>query len=167
MTQIRSSTAAVRADSAESARLAPRPATPPRVVRTAPECVALLLVSDDARRPAIADAVDAAGWHVLVCDSVGDAMRQADRWRTQLAVIELAATTDAHRATFQKFAEQLGNSGSPLVVISDERPTPADELWARQSGAWLYLPEMDSGEDLTALCRDALQSVRKQAASVV
>lgn len=141
-----------------------------RPQRVGGESVALLLLTDEKRRRHVQQAIEIAGWHVLACASVGEAIKQLDRWRTQLAVVELAASSDPHRDTVRRFVDkhlsaQPRGGDTPLVVISDEQATPADELWARQAGVWLYLPEMEAGDDLSELCREALRSVRKQAAA--
>lgn len=124
----------------------------------------LVLSADGQRRRRLLDLTDAAGWRPIECDSVSEAVRQADRWKTHLAVLDLLGLAEPHRETFRKFAERLSQRPDPLLMICDDEAS-ADELWARQLGAWLYLPEPELGEDLMRLCVEALRAAEKQQAA--
>lgn len=132
-------------------RSASRPAPP---VATSWAC--LVVSGDDKRRRGFADAAESAGWSTIPCASVGEAMQQAARWRSQLAVVDLGAMAAAQKSAYLQFAGKIA-SRDALLLVSDE-PT-ADvtdaELLARQAGAWLYLasPEFDAG--LAGLFADA------------
>lgn len=136
-----------------------------RGARVGSESLALVLVADSNRRSAITHSIRLAGWRVLPCVEAGEAAQQLHRWRTQLAIVELAANDSEARESFRRFAAELKAGAAPLVIISDQQPTDADEVWARQAGAWLYLPAMGTGDDLTDLCREALKSLRRKSAA--
>ena len=42
-----------------------------------------------------------------------------------------------------------------LLVICGSEDNVDEELWARQLGAWLYLPGVCDGDSLTSLCVEA------------
>ncbi len=50
-------------------------------------------------------------------------------------------------------------------VSIPEAPSSKGELWARQAGVWLYLPEASLGDALVELCAEAIHAAEKQALS--
>jgi len=146
---------------ASSTRRADRPG---RNVASAWAC--LLLAGDRQRLDGFAYAAESAGWEPIRCDSIGAALRQFDRWRTQLAVVDLGAMPESSRAAYRQFVERIA-SHERLIVVSDE-PAPDDgqtELWTRQAGAWLYLPSPEFDDGLRQLFAEARQAAEKLGAS--
>ncbi len=124
----------------------------------------LVLSADADRRRRLLGITENAGWRPLECESVGAAMRQADRWKTYLAVIDFCGLKERQRQTFRKFAERLGKQTEPLLMICDDDDSSSiGELWARQLGVWLYLPEVSLGDELVELCAEAFRATEKQA----
>ncbi|TWT42665.1 hypothetical protein [Botrimarina hoheduenensis] len=162
MSQIRSPGGTVRPPT-PTPRTTPRLSPTPRSVRSFGDCASLVLVTDPARRRAVTQAAQSAGWRVVACQSPDETAAQVQQWRLQFAIVELAAGDLPQRSALRQSVQQLREASSPLLIVADQAPTHEDELWARQIGAWLYLPAMTVGEELTQLCREALYSVRRQA----
>ncbi|MEN0110816.1 MAG: hypothetical protein AAF805_08835 [Planctomycetota bacterium] len=129
---------------------------------TAIAWASLVLSPDETRLRQLADATQIAGWEPIPCLSAAEAMRLSQRWRTQLATIDLSGLTDGRRDTHRQLASQLVTHDR-LVVVCDDAATPDGELWARQAGVWLYLPKVDPGEGLVSVFRDALGIAEKLA----
>lgn len=113
------------------------------------------------RRRRIVSAAEVGGWRVIECTQVDEALRRAERWRTQLAVLDLYGAAATDRVALQSLAEKLAGRPEPLLMICDDAAAN-DELWARQLGAWLYLPAPELGDDLVGVCVGALDAVEKQ-----
>jgi DNA-binding NtrC family response regulator len=122
----------------------------------------LVLSVDADRRRRLLDLTEEAGWNPVECESVGEAIRQADRWRTRLAVLDFCGLPAKHRDTFRRFAERLALRPEPLLLVCDDSAGEG-ELWARQTGAWVYLPDPQLGDDLVRLCSEAIVAAEKQA----
>lgn len=124
---------------------------------------ACLVLSDDAnRRHGFVEAAESAGWSAIPCDSVGEAMQQAARWRSQLAVVDLGEMPSAQKSAYLQFAGKIA-SREALLLVSDEPTADAadTELLARQAGAWLYLTTPDFDAGLESLFADARRIAEK------
>lgn len=119
------------------------------------ESVCLLLAADAGRRDRLSRSARDAGWRVVECGTAREASRQHNRWLTQLTAVDLVASNDEARRSVHEFAE-AARSDDRLLIVSDEPGSPEVELWARQSGAWAYVPSPDFGEGLTELFASAL-----------
>lgn len=128
------------------------PALRGRSVKTGWAC--LLLAEDDDRREHLAYVAKAGGWEPIACGSVGEAIRQSNRWKTQLATIDLGSMPAIQKAAYLQFASTLA-SRERLLVISDEPIDGSGEVSARQAGAWTYLPNPDFHEGLADLFAEA------------
>jgi hypothetical protein len=128
---------------------------------------ALVCSVDDARRWRALHAAESAGWRVLGSDTVSGALQLLDRWRTQLAIIDLSAGDERVNQTLRRLAERIAERHSEpngcLLMVIDDDESGAAELWARQIGAWLYLPEGSLDAGLTSLCDQALEVAHKLA----
>ncbi len=139
--------------------VAPRHATmPPRSRKTAAAWACLVLAEDSVRLEALAEASAQAGWDPIACRSIGEALRELGRWRTQLSIIDLGAMTNVQKAAYLQFAERT-SSRDRLLLVCDEPNADANchegELRARQLGAWLYVPTPDLTEGFTQLLSEA------------
>ncbi|MGL4512107.1 MAG: hypothetical protein ACRCT8_03395 [Lacipirellulaceae bacterium] len=142
----------------------------PHLTRVVASWTAMVLSIDDARRRRLSEAAASAGWRTIDCRSVSEAGQVAQRWRTQLAVIDLgaaerdgdgAAGDERSKLALRRLAERLAEASGPLLMVCDDDPDAAAELWAREVGVWLYLPEATLGEDITALCSEAMAIAEK------
>ncbi len=120
----------------------------------------LLLAEEEHRLNGLRLAAEAAGWDPIPCDSVGQAVREIDRWRTQLAIVDMGSMPSLHKAAYLQFAARLA-SHDRLLVICDEPTDTEGELLARQAGAWLYVPAPEFGPGLTELLSEARDVAQK------
>ena len=130
------------------------PALPRPARKAAPAWACLLLSDEPKRRRLLEQAATAAGWEPIPCSSVGEAIQLNNRWRTQLAVVDLAAMNAVSKSAYLHFASRVA-SRERLLLICDEPTDAQGELAARQVGAWMYLPSPEFGVGLTELLSDA------------
>jgi hypothetical protein len=108
------------------------------------------------------------GWKSFATSDPHEALKLMCRNSFKMAVLDLqnvAELTDmAQLENYRSLAEYIRWVGGVLLVINgpeQDSPIQADslELWARQLGAWSYLPGVLPQSDLSDLCEQALQVV--------
>jgi DNA-binding NtrC family response regulator len=115
-----------------------------------------LVVSGDAsRRHRFAAAAELAGWDE--CSSPEDLaeLRDAADRDFSLAIIDITSPVGEVVSDTVELAEELTARPNTLVVICGSEDNVDEELWARQLGAWLYLPGVADGDSLMSLCVEA------------
>ena len=138
-----------------------------RVVGTQWAC--LVVAPNASRREALERSIRSAGWTPIVCESAGEAGEQLEKWRSQLAAVDLGGQPKEARSGLREFAERAASNDRLLAVIDDGTNDGA-ELWARQAGAWVYLPAPTLGDDeadLTGFFVDARAAAEKLASRFV
>ena len=125
----------------------------------------LVLSLDPERRRRLIDITEEAGWRAVSCDSVSEAVRRSERWKTHLAVLDLLGVSGVSRQAVRDFASRLATHPEPLLMVCDGASND-DELWARKLGVWLYLPSATLGDDLVDFCSEALTATEKQQAAL-
>ncbi len=122
-------------------------------VRGLLEC---LIVSPSAtRRELLSRAAAAGGWSSVVCGDAETARRQAQRIAIQLALIDLERASAAEMRGLREVSAELSQLGNPLLVVCGADGDIQQEIWARQLGAWLYLPGIGGVEAMAQLCDEA------------
>lgn len=115
-----------------------------------------LIVSPRAKqREVLSRAATASGWASVVCSDADTARHLAQRIVVKLAFIDLEAGPLDMLVGLQEFAADLSRMGCPLLVVCGTDGDTQQEIWARQLGAWLYLPGMAGVEAMTQLCDEA------------
>lgn len=158
------STKAVRANAQAAPTLPRRVFNPfeaaPKGRKLASAWTCLVLSHDSARRLKIANAAAAAGWRPLCSATVDEATRLAQRWATQLVAVDFVPAAAADASSVREFTESVAIR-ERLVVVCDDTPDATSEAWARQVGAWLYLPSPDMGAPMAELFSEALSVAKK------
>lgn len=130
-------------------------AASPRTVR-GPGLIKCLVVSGNSALRSRLDAVtELSGW--TSCDAPADAdeLGSLVDGDYQLVIVDVARPLgDRVNDTVDIAEEFAGRSGTLLVVCGSEDSVD-EELWARQLGAWVYLPGVTSGDALVSLFTDA------------
>lgn len=102
------------------------------------------------------------GWQPTWCCHVENARELAERRRLQLAIIDMEDALGAVHSAICQLSERLAARDGPLMMICGNEDNPTEEIWARELGAWLYLPGVDEDCDLVSLCGEALGIVQKE-----
>ncbi len=123
-----------------------------------------LIVSPRARqRDLLSQAATASGWASVVCKDADTARHVASRIIVKLAFIDLEDAPADASAGLQDLAAELTRLGCPLLVVCGADGNRQQEIWARQLGAWLYLPGMTGVEEMSQLCEEARNVVERAA----
>ncbi|MBN1851372.1 MAG: hypothetical protein JW829_01560 [Pirellulales bacterium] len=101
------------------------------------------------------------GWEPVICHDAKTAAREAICQQIQMAVIDVAQNGTVPDNQFREIAERLVSEKNALVMICGSEDNPEEEIWARQIGAWLYLPGVDEETDIAMLCGESKNIVEK------
>lgn len=157
-----------------------RSLTSARTVVRAERPMCLIAAGIDERRAAMGRVAREAGWQPVLCDDHESAQGAIDRWRLQMAWIDLESfdepwRTDEGRderiddfssyqscavaSTGQRIGDMVASLRGVLLIVCGHEHDPQEEIWARQLGAWLYLPgaSMVPSDEWKLLCEQALQ----------
>jgi hypothetical protein len=127
--------------------------------RSSLEC--LIVSSSASRRELFSRAATASGWSSVVCGDTDSARYKANRIVVKLAIIDMEKTLPAESGGLRELSTELAGLGGPLLVLCGADCDPQQEIWARQLGAWLYLPGMAGAEAMTLVCDEARQVVER------
>lgn len=142
--------------SAESRPLAARHETASDV----PACLVAGLSAD--RRSLLMTAAQSAGWETVGCDDAVGAQRQTLLEPRQMVVVDLESAEGAAPEQLKKLCERLARQKDMLLVLCGNASNAMEEIWARQLGAWLYLPGVVDDSDLSSLFQEAGQIARRR-----
>lgn len=105
------------------------------------------------RREMLIKSVNAAGWESLVCNDSIQAWAALHREVFPMAVVDLQHQV-GETVDFRELCEQLASQRNMLLMVCGNEADTTEEVWARQLGAWLYLPGVTAASDLATLCNE-------------
>lgn len=122
----------------------------------------LISSASKTRRNLISQAASDAGWDAMVCPAPDVALAEFRRNRFFFAMVDLD-----HRGSTPKGARELvqtlaQDASQILVGVCGHEADPAEEIWVRQLGIWLYLPGLTTSTEVSMLCEQAMQIVTEQ-----
>lgn len=133
--------------------------SPPRK-RMGREGKCLLVSSDSKVLDGMGRAAVMAGWDCFPCSSPEESLRQAFLERYSLGIVDVEPAE--HRRELKDLFRLLGDSASGLVIACDRSGDAATELWARESGVWLYVPGVADWSELSTACFEAKRVFEKR-----
>ncbi|MCA9264897.1 MAG: hypothetical protein KDA60_13650 [Planctomycetales bacterium] len=116
----------------------------------------LVVSANPQRREQFVGAAQQAGWDTAVCRDGLAGATAARRTRFQLALVDLEGLSGERQAEMRDLSGQLAGSSGLLLTVCGNEGDGLEEIWARQLGAWMYLPGVTADCDLTMVCQEAL-----------
>jgi DNA-binding NtrC family response regulator len=92
------------------------------------------------------------GWKTSLSVDAIEALEHVSRNFVQLAIVDLEGGS---LGAFQTLIERLTASSGLLLIVCGNEGQVEEEVWARQSGAWLYLPGVVESTNFALLCGEA------------
>jgi ActR/RegA family two-component response regulator len=122
----------------------------------------LVTSASQTRGNMLSKAAATAGWDTVQCTDPERAFAEFRRVMFQFALIDLnhqGQTPQGFRELLQTLAE---DSSRILLGVCGHEADPAEEIWVRQLGIWLYLPGATNASEVSLLCEQAKGVVEKQ-----
>ena len=139
----------------EAVKPAGAAATNARTVRGPGLLKCLVLSGNPALRNRLDSAMELSGWSA--CDapeSAADLQAVIDG-DYQLVIADIAHPLGDRVSDTVEISEELASRPGTLLVVCGSEGSVDEELWARQMGAWVYLPGVSGGDALVSLLTDA------------
>jgi DNA-binding NtrC family response regulator len=130
-----------------------------------PGLLKCLVVSGDADlRRRLDTMADLAGWSA--CEAPVDAaeLRSLVDSDYHLVIADIARPLGERVNDTVEIAEEFAGRPDTLVVVCGSGESVDEELWARQLGAWVYLPGVSGGDALMSLFGEAQRVVERRGA---
>lgn len=137
----------------------------PRTVR-APGVLKCLVVSGDCGLRKRLDAVsDLSGWSGCEAPAGATELSAAIDSDYQLVVVDVAHPLGERVSDSIEAAEEFASRPGTLLVVCGSEESVEEELWARQLGAWVYLPGATGGDALVSLFSEARRVAERRGVS--
>lgn len=120
----------------------------------------LVAAASAARADRLRAAADGGGWEVLSAKDLASAVSQLRTTSVQLGLVDLSGDP-LGTGELRQLVELLASKPELLLVVSNDESQGSEEAWARQLGAWMYLPGRIEPVGLTTICREALGIVER------
>lgn len=119
----------------------------------------LVVTADEERQQFMEQAASEQGWEVVACGNAESAVDYLRRRFAQLAIIDLPSDESGELADL---LDQIPAFGDLLTIVCGHENDMEEEIWVRQTGAWLYLPGVDDTTDMGLLCGEAKRFVERK-----
>lgn len=116
----------------------------------------LIVSASPERRQSFASAAVDEGWIPIVCADAFNAEAASRRSVLQMAWVDLENGKDGAASGFRILTEHLAERSGMLMVVCGNQGNTEEEIWARELGAWVYLPGVGLGHDVSLICREAM-----------
>lgn len=127
----------------------------------------LVLSWSELRANGLRSAAENEQWRTIVCKDVDQFLRNVFQLNVPLTVIDLPRSDAAGYAKMRKAATNACSVSDSLLVICGTEGEMAEEIWARQLGAWTYLPGASELSGLELIFEEARQAIARRSSAYV
>ncbi len=106
-------------------------------------------------------------WQVKVCSEVQEFLRSVFQMDVPLTIVDLPCRESASYAELREIAAQTCGVKRALLVVCGAADDQEEEQWARQLGAWAYLPGAADPSGLKLVFAEARKALAKQSTAYV
>lgn len=115
----------------------------------------LVVTGDQALRNRLEAVAELSGWSACSTPETTAELGEFVESDYQLVVVDIARPLGERVNDSIEIAEEFASRPGTLLVVCGSEDNVDEELWARQLGAWVYLPGLSSGDALVSLFSDA------------
>lgn len=134
-----------------------------------PDLLSCLVLSwSDQRAQLLQSVARDESWQSEVCGDVQDFLRSVFQLDVPLAIVDLPQRdATSYESLRQVAAHVCGLNRSLLLVCGSAELDAEEELWARQLGAWAYLPDASSLSGLRLVFAEARKALAQKSSACV
>lgn len=122
----------------------------------------LVVSGDEGLRHRLDTMADLAGWSACEAPADSAELRAVVEGDYQLVIADVARPLGERVNDTVEIAEEFASRPGTLVVVCGSGESIDEELWARQLGAWVYLPGVSGGDALMSLFGEAQRVVERR-----
>lgn len=115
----------------------------------------LVVTGDAGFRNRLLAATELAGWQECDASESSDDLHSAIDGDYRLVLVDVANPVGDRVSESVELAEEFAARPGTLVAICGPEDGIDEELWARQLGAWVYLPGAIAGDGIVSLFQQA------------
>jgi hypothetical protein len=123
----------------------------------------LVLTWSEGRAELLRSAARNESWQATVNIDIQEFLRNVFLLRVPLTFVDLPGVKQQGYPSWQGAAERAKELSDSLVVVCGFAGNPIEERWARQLGAWAYLPGDNGPAGLELIFGDARKAVANKA----
>jgi DNA-binding response OmpR family regulator len=138
-----------------------------RRVRAPGQMRCLVVSGDEGLRTRLGAVTELSGWTGCEAPDGSADLASAIEGDYQLVLVDIANPLGERVSDSIEIAEEFAGRHDTLLVICGSDDNVDEELWARQLGAWVYLPGMASGDALVSLFAEARRVAERRGVSLV
>ena len=135
-----------------------------------PELLSCLVLSWSEKRAQLLQSVARdESWQAQVCGDVQEFLRSVFQLEVPLTIVDLPRRGAASYTELRDIASQTNSLKRSLLVVcgAASEGDPIEEQWARQLGAWAYLPGVTDPSGLRLVFAEARKALAKQSTAYV
>ena len=115
----------------------------------------LVLSGDRGLRNRLDAVMELSGWSACDAPEQSSDLQAVVDGDYQLVVVDVAHPLGDRVSDTVEIAEDIASRPGSLLVVCGSVGNVDEELWARQMGAWVYLPGVSGGDALVSLFTEA------------
>jgi len=124
----------------------------------------LVVSGDEGLRSRLDSMAELAGWSACEAPADTTELRSVVEGDFHLVIADIARPLGERVTDTVEVAEEFAGRPGTLVVVCGSGDGVDEELWARQLGAWVYLPGVSGGDALMSLFAEAGRVVERRGA---
>ena len=143
-------------------------ATPSVQVLAPPGLLRCLILSwNDVRAEGLRLAAQQQAWEALVCSNSTAFIKQLFRLKVPLTIVDLPEVTQKSYPKMRLASSKVRDVSDSLLVVSAATNDECEEVWARELGAWAYLPEVIEPSSVEWVFKAAREALARQASAAL
>jgi hypothetical protein len=126
----------------------------------------LVMAGSPARRELFRSTAENSTWQAEVTGDLQEFVRSFFRHTAPLTIVDMPGIEMARYSEFREAALRVSGLNDSLLAICASEGNFSEETWARQLGAWMYLP-MVTEEGIELVFRDARNVIARRAIKAI
>jgi DNA-binding NtrC family response regulator len=123
--------------------------------------VCLVVSPDPLRQLMFGKAAVKNGWRQVVCADQASALPHLAAGTVGMVLVDTVTPNPNTAADRRLLVELLSDQKELLTVVCGRTNDPEEEIWARQCGAWMYLPGVAPESDLDPILGAGKETIER------